>query len=78
MAPHQLTPVHSLPWHQLWGCYSSLFKVKEQTDKPCPWSWWRDSLQLQSNSESGPGSKFLRTWGPEGDVCGHKMSENVL
>lgn len=57
VASNQLPPAVPLQHlHHLWGCCSSLLKVKEQADKPFPWKQRRDSLQLQSNSESGPGS----------------------
>lgn len=79
------------PWgraQKLWPPTSSLLPTSSfwilsaqgqgTTDKLCPWSQRRDSLQLHSNSESWPGRTVLRMWRPEGEFCGHEMSENVL
>lgn len=59
------------------GVCSSLSKVKEQADKPFPWS--RGETASSSNPILSQGQGVIpENVGPEGDVCSHKMSENVL
>ena len=53
-----------------------LLKVKEQTDKPFPWSQPRKGrLQLESNSESGPGLSLSCECEDRKEIfCSHKIS----